>query len=286
MLKRALQLGSTVQRFTFPLFAGIAISLTVLSHADHPVIAAARAQATDILAPVLAVASRPMAAVAEAVRRVERIVDVHTENARLREENARLLHWQAAARRLEAENKSFRALLATVAEPRDAFVTARIVARSGGTFVRTALIDAGTADGVAVGQAVLAARGMLGRIVEAGGRSARVLLLADLNSRVPVVLESRRAPAIVAGDNSNTLSLMFVAGGGEDLAGERLVTSGQGGMLPPGLPVGVVTAFEDGAWRVAPLVDAARVEHVRVLDYALPGLLPATREAGATGQLW
>ena len=286
MLKRALQLGSTVQRFTFPLFAGIAISLAVLSHADHPTIAAARAQATDILAPVLAVVSRPVAAVAEAVRRVEHVVDVHAENARLREENARLLHWQATARRLSAENAGFRALLATVAEPREAFVTARIVARSGGTFVRTALIDAGTADGVAIGQAVLAARGMLGRIVEVGGRSARVLLLADLNSRVPVVLEARRTPAIVAGDNSNTLSLMFVAGGGEDLAGERLVTSGQGGMLPPGLPVGVVTAFEDGAWRVAPLVDAARVEHVRVLDYALPGLLPVTREAGATGQLW
>ena len=286
MLKRTLQLGGTIQRFTFPLFAAIAVSLTVLGHADHPAMVAARAQAADILAPVLAVASRSMAAAAEAVRRVERVVDVHAENARLREENARLLHWQAAARQLEAENRDFRALLATVTEPRDAFVTARIVAMSGGTFVRTALIDAGTADGVDVGQAVVAPHGMLGRIVEAGRRSARVLLLADLNSRVPVVLESSRAPAIVAGNNSAMLSLTFVADGSDILPGERLVTSGQGGMLPPGLPVGVALDSGGGVWRVAPFVDATRVEHVRVLDYALPGLLPATREAGAAGQLW
>ena len=286
MLKMALQLGETIQRFAFPLLVGLAISLTMLSRADHPLMAAARTQAVDILAPVLAATSRPMAALGEAVRRVERIAAVHEENARLREQNARLLHWQAAARRLEAENRDFRALLSTVAEPRDAFVTARIVAVSGGSFVRTALIDAGRADGVAAGQAVVAAHGMVGRVVEAGARAARVLLLADLNSRVPVMLEASRAPAIVAGDNSDTLSLMFVADGGAVSPGERLVTSGQGGMLPPGLPVGAVTAFEDGAWRVAPFADIVHAEHVRVLDYALPGLLPATREAGATGPLW
>jgi len=286
MWKSALSLGGAVQRFAFQLFAGLAIGLMVLSRVEHPAVATVRAQAVDVFAPVIEVASRPMAALDDGIARVDHFFDVYEENARLREENERLFHWQAAARQFEAENSAFRDLLSTVAEPRNAFVTARIIGMSSGSFVRTSLINAGSNDGVDVGQAVVTAHGMLGRIVEVGTRSARVLLLTDLNSRVPVAVESSRAPAILAGDNTSVLSLMFVADGAEVVVGDRLVTSGEGGMLPPGLPVGVVTAIEDGAILVTPFVDPAGVEHVRILDYALPGLLPTTREAGATGELW
>ncbi|MBC6439199.1 MAG: rod shape-determining protein MreC [Rhodospirillales bacterium] len=286
MLKTALSLGGVIQRFAFPLFVGIAIGLMVLSRIDHPAVSMLRTQAVDVLAPVIEIVSKPMATVDSVVARVDHFFEVYDENARLRAENERLLHWQAVARQLEAENDQYRDLLSVVAEPRDAFVTARIIGMSSGTFVRTALINAGSVAGLDVGQAVVTSHGMLGRIVEVGTRSARVLLLTDLNSRVPVVLGSNRSPAIAAGDNSDTLSLMFVADGADIMIGDRLMTSGEGGMLPPGLAVGVVTANEDGVWHVTPFVDAARIEHVRVLDYALPGLLPSTREAGATGQLW
>ncbi len=286
MLKSALSFGSVIQRFTFPLFAGLAIGLMVLSRIDHPTISSVRTQAVDLMAPVINVASRPMAVIDASIARIDHFFDVYDENARLREENARLLHWQATARQLDAENKDFRELLSTVTEPRSAFVTSRIIGMSSGTFVRTVLINAGSHDGIAVGHAVVTDDGMVGRIVEMGVRSARVLLLTDLNSRIPVALESSRAPAVVAGDNSNILRLMFVSEGTSVQIGERLVTSGEGGMLPPGLPVGVVTGFEDGLWYVTPFVDPARTDFVRVLDYALPGLLPTTREAGAVGQLW
>jgi rod shape-determining protein MreC len=193
---------------------------------------------------------------------------------------------QAAARELDAENRELRALLSSVAEPRSAFITARIIGMAGGAFVNTALVNAGRLDGVEAGQAVVTTQGMVGRIVEVGSRSARILLVTDLNSRIPVFVESTRAPAVVAGDNSDSLSLAFIADGASVSAGDRLVTSGEGGLLPPGLPVGIVTGRKGGVWRVQPFVDAARVEYVRVLDYALPGLLPTTREAGAAGQLW
>ena len=282
----ALSLGGAFQRFAFLLFAGLAIGFMVMSRIDHPAVSTVRTQTVDVLAPVIEVVSRPMAAIDAGIARIDNFVDIYDENSRLRDENERLLHWQATARQLAAENDEFRDMLSTVAEPRDAFVTALIIGMSSATFVRTALINAGSIDGVDVGQAVVTSHGILGRIVEVGNRSARILLLSDLNSRIPVALESSRDPAILAGDNSDVLSLIFVADGADIAVGERLVTSGEGGMLPPGLPVGVVTAIEDGAWQVTPFVDPARVEHVRVLDYALPGLLPSTREAGATGQLW
>ena len=194
MSKSAFSLAGAVQRLAFPLFVGTAIALMLLGRVDHPAVSVLRAHALDALAPVVDVLSRPMAAVDAGVDRIDRFVDVYDENARLREENERLLHWRAAAHRLGAENEEFRRLLSTVSEPRDAFVTARIVGMSSGVFVRTALINAGSADGVEVGQAVVASRGVLGRIVEVGARSARVLLLTDLNSRVPVTVESNRSP--------------------------------------------------------------------------------------------
>ena len=159
------------------------------------------------------VASRPAAAISSVVAQFETFIDVHEENARLRARVEGLTHWQAAARRLAAENGEFRELLATVAEPRAAFVTARVVGMSSGTFARTALINAGARDGVDAGQAAVTSRGVFGRVVEVAANSSRVLLLTDLNSRVPVVLESSRVPAVVAGDNSETLTLHYV---GED----------------------------------------------------------------------
>ncbi len=286
MLKSALNFAGGLHRFAFPLFAGLAIGLMVLSRVENPSVAQLRAQAIDVLAPVIDVMSRPVGAVEDAAARVEHFLSVYEDNAALREENARLLHWQETARRLDAENREYQALLSTVVEARNAFVTARIIGMSSGAFVKTAILNAGRNDGVAVGQAVVSSDGMVGRIVEVGSRSSRVLLLTDLNSRAPVVVERNRAPAVLAGDNSNILSLLFAADGAAIQIGDRLVTSGEGGMLPPGLPIGAVTGQADGIWQVQPYVDPARVEHVRILDYALPGLLPSAREAGAASQLW
>jgi rod shape-determining protein MreC len=286
MLKSAQSFLGALQRFAFPLFAGLAIGLMVLSRIENPTVARVRAEAVDVLAPVIDVLSRPAAAVEDAASRIENFFDVYEENAALRAENERLLHWQAVARQLDAENRAYEALLSTVVEPREAFVTARVIGMSAGAFVKTAIVNAGRNEGVDVGQAVVSSAGMLGRIVEVGSRSARVLLLTDLNSRIPVMVGQGRAPAVLAGDNSDVLSLIFAADGAEIADGDRLVTSGEGGMLPPGLPVGVVFGFEDGAWQVRPFVDPARAEYVRILDYALPGLLPAAREAGAAGELW
>jgi rod shape-determining protein MreC len=286
MIKLTASFRGIVQRFSFPILIGAAIGLMLLSRVDNPVVTSVRTQVVDVLAPAMDVLSRPVAAVQSGVDYVDHFFTVFEENARLREENERLLHWQAVARRLGAENEEFRDLLSTVAEPRSAFVTARVIGMSSGTFVRTALISAGEHDGVTLGQAVVTAQGMIGRVVEVGNRSARVLLLTDLNSRIPVVFERTRDAAVLTGDNTDLLRLLYVTEGMQIEPGDRLVTSGEGGMLPPGLPVGQVIALKDGVWQVQPLVDPDRVEHVRILDYALPGLLPTTLEAGAIDQLW
>jgi rod shape-determining protein MreC len=159
-------------------------------------------------------------------------------------------------------------------DPPLGFVTGRVVANSGGSFVHSVLVLAGSGDGAAKGHVAVAAEGLVGRVTEIGERAARVLLLTDMNSNVPVVLERGRERAIAAGDNSRRLRLLFLAPAAQPQIGDRIVTSGHGGVFPPGIPVGAVVGFRDGVALVQPFVEAARLEYVRLVDYGLGGILP------------
>lgn len=282
----ALPLRAQVVRFAAGLLIGASILLMALDQVGNPVIEVVRVRVADTLAPLLDALGRPVVAARGAIEQAESFIGVWHENALLRDENASLVQWREAARRLAAENEALRALARVVPDARASFVTARVVATSGGSFVHTLLIGAGAEQGVDIGQGVIAPAGLVGRIVEIGTDTSRVLLLTDLNSRVPVRLESSRDRAILAGDNSRRLRLQFLPEQAVVMVGDRVVTSGEGGLIPPGVPAGVVTEWTDGVALVRPLVDAQRLEFVTVLDYAVPGALPETREAGPLAPPW
>jgi rod shape-determining protein MreC len=213
------------------------------------------------------VLSRPAASLNEAIATARDLANLRTENERLKRENARLLAWQEAARRLADQNRALQSLLDFKADPQSRYVSARVVGDSGGAFVRSMLLNAGKRDGVAKGQAVVTGDGLVGRIVSAGQWSSRVLLITDINSRVPVVVESARDRAILAGDNTNLPKLVFLPGNSVVKPGDRVVTSGDGGVFPPGLPVGRVASVGDGGIRVQPFVRLDNLEFVRTVDY-------------------
>lgn len=274
VLRLAAPLRVLAQRFTFLSLVALSVGLMVFGKAEAPLVERARTTVTDALVPVLDAVSRPVATAAELVNRMNEIVDVHAENNRLREENERLLRWQAAALKLEVENRSLREISKVTADDAVSFVTARVVADAGGTFVRSVLVMAGTRDGVTKGQSAVTGDGLVGRVGEAGERSARVLLLTDLNSQVPVIIESSRERAILAGDNSDKPRLTHLAVTARPQIGDRVMTSGHGGVFPPGLPVGVIVAVNDGVARIKPFVEFHRLDHVRLIDFGLAGTLP------------
>ncbi|GAB4168222.1 MAG: rod shape-determining protein MreC [Thalassobaculales bacterium] len=254
----------------------------VIGKADVIVIERARTALADAMTPLLAVLSRPAASVGDAIRTVRELRDLRGENARLREDNERLLQWQQAARRLQAENQALRALAAYVPEPRARFVTARVVAGAGGPFVRSVLVLAGVNDGVAKGQAAMTGAGLAGRVAEAGEQHARILLVTDLNSRIPVVVERTRDRAVAAGENSDIGRLIYLDPAAQVEVGDRVVTSGHGGGLPAGLPVADVVAVEEGGVRIRFLVDWSHLEYLRLVDYRVDGVvLPPPPQAPA-----
>lgn len=263
------------QRFAFPFLILAAFGLMLFGKAETVMVERLRADAVDIVSPILAGLSRPLATVADMAEAGGRLVDLHAENRRLRAQNRRLLRWQQAARSLAAENESLRRLLDYAPGPEARSVAARVIAKSGGVFARTVLVDAGERHGVAKGQTVVADRGLVGRIVSAGSLSARALLVTDLNSRIPVLVERSRARAILAGDNRPRPRLEFADPAGGVAAGDRILTSGHGDLFPVGVPIGVVVAEDGAGLRVRPFVRLHRIEHVRILERRAPGPPPA-----------
>jgi rod shape-determining protein MreC len=261
------------RRFAYISLVVSAIGLMVLGKIDVLMMDSFRAQVTDAVAPVLDALSRPAVTLSRAVEQVRELAHLRVENARLRENGARMVRWQAAARNLEAENKILRDLLNFKPGPEPSFITARIIADTGSAFAHSLIINAGARDGVLKGQAAMTGHGLVGRVAGAGTRSARLLLITDLNSRIPVLVGDGRTRAIMAGNNSDQPKLMHLPSGESVNVGDRVVTSGHGGALSPGLPVGIVTMVDENGIVVRPFVLRNRLEYIRLLDFGLDSIV-------------
>ncbi len=274
MIRPSAPLRATIQRTTPPLLILLAAAIILLGKADQSMFDSLRASLTDNAAPALNALSRPLDAAATAVDRVRGVVTMYQDNLRLERENERLLQWQQVALKLSADNRELRGLLKAAPENAMSYVTTRVIANSGGGYVRTVMVNAGSDQGLARGQAAITGDGLIGRLTEIGSRSARVLLITDLNSRIPVVIQRTNANAILAGDNSERPRLLYANDPDAIKIGDRILTSGEGGVFPPGLPVGTVAALGSGGARVEPFVELSQLGYVLVVDYGLSGGLP------------
>ncbi len=269
VLRLAVPIRALTQRFAFLFLIVAAFTLMMLGKAETVLVERVRTGVVDVVAPIMDLLSRPTATVAEIVDETRHLAELRTENQQLRLQNKRLLQWQTAARKLSTENATLRELLNIVPDPRVQYASARVISDSSAVFARSVLVNAGGRHGVAKGQAVVTGDGLAGRIISVGVGSARALLITDLNSRIPVVVEESRERAIAAGDNSEMPRLTFIGRDSRVELGNRIVTSGHGGAFPPGLPVGVVSEIANGVIRVQPFVRFDRLEFVRIADFSI-----------------
>jgi rod shape-determining protein MreC len=274
---------AAIERMSLSLLVVISAVMIIVGKTDQVAFQSLRSSVMDAAAPALDMLSRPAAVLDAAADRLRGFIAVYRDNLRLAEENERLLGWQQVALRLSAENAELRDLSKLVSEPAISFVTARVIADSGGAYARSVLVNAGRDNGVARGQAAMTGEGLVGRVGEVGSRAARILLITDLNSRVPVVVDGTRQRAILAGDNTARPSLRYADAGGTIRIGDRIVTSGQGGVFPPGLPVGVVVSADSEALRVEPYAALSRLDYLRLVDYGLAEALPSPLSISARG---
>ncbi|HQT45727.1 MAG TPA: rod shape-determining protein MreC [Acidocella sp.] len=255
------------------------LAVVLIGRADQSFSDRLRTDLDDLLAPAYAVISAPIEAAVHGTGAVANLLQLQAQNDQLRTENARLLQWQAVAMALEAQNNALKASLNYVPVPTPKFYSADVVADLGGVYTRSVLVTLppGEADPTQIiGAIAMDGRGVVGRVVEAGGRSARVLLINDMNSRIPVALGASGAPALMAGTNREDPSLIYWAPDHPPAEGDMVLTSAAGGAFPPGLPVGVVHYDAQNDPVVLPLADLGALRLLRLFSYpdSLPVLTP------------
>lgn len=243
--------------------------LLILSRIGHGAVIDLRDRFVDLTAPLLEAASAPAVMGRHALARAKSYAGMMDEIDRLKAENDQLKQWEWRAKLLEQNVARLRSLLNAVDEPALHFITGSVIADARGPFLRSALINLGRDNGVRIGYAVINGDGLVGRTVDAGASVARVLLLTDLNSRIPVLIGQGGVRGLASGDNSAELRLDFLPDGAALYPGDEVYTSGSDGVLPRGLRVGVVTGSQ-GAYRVKPHADLGALDAVSVLFFDTP----------------
>lgn len=211
----------------------------------------------------------PINTVSRMVKDFQSYTRVYQQNQELREELQQMKGWHEAAIQLEQQNARLRELNNVRLSPRLTFVTGEILADSGSPFRQSGLVNIGSRDGVIEGAAAMDGLGLVGRVSGLAASSARILFVTDTSSRVPAIIRPSGQRTMVAGDNSTAPVLDFIEIPDEVKPGDRVVTSGAGGVFPPDLLIGQVTIGADGRTRVRPSADYRRLRYIRILR---PGL--------------
>ncbi|WP_413718013.1 rod shape-determining protein MreC [Silicimonas sp. MF1-12-2] len=244
----------------------VLLAVFLLWRIDSPRAERFRAQIVDAIVPNLEWALVPVTETMNLVRGFQSYAALQRQNRELRDELQRMKAWKEAALQLEQENAKLLDLNKVRLDPALTVVTGQVIADSGSPFRQSVLLNVGAArDGIKDGWAVTDGLGLVGRISGVGRNSSRVLLLTDSASRVPVTIQPSGQRALLAGDNSALPVLDFLEAPEEVRPGDRVVSSGDGGVFPAGLLVGNVVLARDGRLRLRLTADYERLEFLRVL---------------------
>jgi rod shape-determining protein MreC len=238
--------------------------LMILSR-DNPRVERLRQGAFDVLVPIIDTLGAPFIALRNTGQRFGQLGELRALNDQLAAENEVLRMQVAELTQAKILMQQYRDLLALPAEPDFEFIPLRVVADLSSPFVKTLITVGGSDMGIRPGLAVMGANGIVGRVISVGAKSSRILLVTDFNSKIPVVALSSDVQAILAGRNEARPFLQYVPPKAKLKQGDLLVTSGRGGQVPIGLPVGTVRAIaENGEVDVALLDDVRNLVYVRV----------------------
>lgn len=258
--------------------------LSSLYSAQASVFKKAREGVIDATSPILEFFSGPIAAVNDIVGGVSDYFNVLEQNKALREENAELRQWMVEALELRETVAGYAALQTYEAPPEASPIDAYVIGESNDAFARSMIVNAGRNRNVESGQAVVGADGMVGRIVDTGAHASRVLLLTDIQSRVPVYVEGADLEGLLVGNTRAQPAISFTASSepAEVIPGQRVLTSGAGGVLPRGLPVGEIAGEARNDIVVDLYANYTRTRMVRIVNYEFPAVTDAAVEEADT----
>lgn len=241
------------------------VGLFFIWRIDSPRVERFRAQVIDTVVPNFDWAMAPVTATVNITRDFQSYQRIYEQNQELRRELQQMKAWKEAALQLEQENARLLDLNNVQLDPRLTFVTGVVLADSGSPFRQSVLINVGARDGIIDGWATMDGLGLVGRISGVGDNTARVILLTDTSSRIPATIQPSGQRALIVGDNTAAPLIDFLELPDQVRPGDRVMTSGDGGVFPAGVLVGQIAQDPGGRLRVRLSADYERLEFLRVL---------------------
>ncbi|MBT9244584.1 rod shape-determining protein MreC [Gemmobacter fulvus] len=254
-----------IRRILIGLLVVLLLAVFLLWRIDSPRVERFRTALVDRVVPSFDWVMLPVTKAADMAKGFQSYTKLYEQNQDLRQELQQMRVWKEAALRLEQQNARLLDLNQVRLDPKLTHITGVVLADSGSPFRQSVLLNVGARDGVRDGWAAMDGIGLVGRISGVGKRTARVILLTDSNSRIPVVAQPSGQKAMLSGDNSPLPPLDYLEKDDLVRPGDQVVTSGDGGVFPAGLLVGTVAQGTDRRLRVLLAADYERLEFLRVL---------------------
>jgi rod shape-determining protein MreC len=263
------------------LFLGIVVlcllGIFVVWRIDSPRVERFRAQVVDTVVPSMEWAMVPVTATVNLVRDFQSYQRLSEQNQELRSELRLMRAWKEAALQLEQENARLLDLNNVRLDPRLTYITGVVMADSGSPFRQSVVLNVGERDGIVDGWATMDGIGLVGRISGVGSDTSRVILMTDASSAIPATIQPSGQTALIAGDNTPAPAVEFLENRELVRPGDRVITSGDGGVFPAGLLIGQISVDPGGRLRVRLSADFERLEFLRVLRY---NAAPLIRDPG------
>ena len=272
------EFGRPIRRILVGLLVLFLIAIFLLWRVDSPRMERFRAALVDRVVPNFEWALVPVTKAAAMIDDYQSYTRIYEQNQELRRELQQMKAWKEAALQLEQKNARLLDLNQVRLDPKLTHVTGVVLADSGSPFRQSVLLNVGERDGILDGWATMDGIGLVGRIAGVGPSTSRVILLTDSNSRIPVTVQPSGQKALLSGDNSSLPPLDFLEDQDQVRPGDRVVTSGDGGVFPADLLVGQVALGSDKRLRVLLSADYGRLEFLRVLRSH--DLAPITDQGG------
>ncbi len=268
-----------LKRFMFAGLFTIALLLVLVHKIDLGIISGLSKTVLFVTSPIIRIASLPADGINFLYKKTSNILNVYEENERLRKENDALYLLKEKLNAIKAENDILKNLLHHFDIPNTKSYTAYVIAENGNAYSNSFIIYLGkNKHKIKQGYAVVNQSGLIGKIDIVSGSYAKVSLITDINSKIPVVSYKSRDRGILIGQNTDKLNLVFTPLLAELHKGDLLVTSGIGGGLPPNIPVAKIEKMDTDKIIAKPLFVPSKIEIVKIISYAATPSLQTKEE--------
>ena len=259
-------LKQMVRKFFLIAFILFSFILIFVGKPDSFIINKTSGIVVEVMSPIISVISYPIYKVGTFFHDVKDFFVINDKNTELRHEISRLTEEINYYKQVDAENVRLRRLANFVSNGQNYLLATKVIGSTGSGFSHSFILNAGSKDGVAKYHGVLVDGFLVGQIISVGRNYSRMLLITDSSLKIPVQVERTGTRAFLNGNNTKYPKLIHFENQDPIQIGDKIITSGMGGNLPYGIPIGIVGSIsEEEGVILQPYVDSSHIDYVKII---------------------